>query len=676
VVDAIDHYSPHSRNVPTFVRQDGFIGRGNVQFPFPVPVAYPHDRSKAGFGSLILTREAVDSVAGSLAGHFTWIDWSVVVGYLVVTTLIGGALAGKQATIRDFFLGGRKLPWYAVAGSIVATEISAVTFVSVPYVVFKPGGNLTYLQICLFGSLFARLIVGYVLVPAYYQREIYSPYDYMGHQLGSKVRSVTTALFCLSGMLAQSARVYLTAVVLQLILADPLAHLSSVLYVSPMTLSIWIIGVVAIGWTLMGGITTVIWTDLILFIVFLCGAFIALGVVIYELPGGLAEIFSVGANAGKFQFFDFDLSPFKPYTIWTAAIASTWSMTGAFGTDQLIAQRMFCCKGPKQARLAIISSVAGQIIAAVVMLVGVGLYAYYLRQPLTGEALLAYQEKGDRIFPIFILSVIPTGLTGLIIAGVFAAAISSLDSILAALSQTTISAFYLPWRQRRTAQCVDRNRKVSERETHDGHTVFVSRLFVFFWGIVLCLTAQLAAVASQRYESILDLALAMAGYAGGALLAGFLLAFLKLNIDGRGYCFSAPLSLFVVFAVVWHQPWAHAVCWVGCVALLITWLVALIRSRNDVSPRDGLKTLYLLIGIVLCLWLSYFGYWPGPVHLQTGEPTIQTIAWPWYAPIGSTVAFVLGYLLARPKQGHDDGAFVDGKIAGKTIPAIEIRTSS
>ncbi|NLX23955.1 MAG: hypothetical protein GXY55_20070 [Phycisphaerae bacterium] len=608
------------------------------------------------------------SEAGSLAGHFTWIDWMVVFGYLALTTVIGGALAGKQATIRDFFLGGRKLPWYAVSGSIIATEISALTFVGVPFVVFKDGGNFTYLQLGVFGSFFARLIVGFVLVPAYYKREIYSPYDYMGNQLGSSVRSVTTALFALGGILSQSARVYLTAVVLNLILRDPLSQLAAWSGISPLAWSIWIIGVVAILWTIMGGITTVIWTDLILFLVFLLGAVVALVFVIHGLPGGLREMLSVGYDAGKFQFFDFDTSPLKAYTIWTAAIASTWGGLGAYGTDQLLAQRMFCCKGPKQARLAIIVSSAGQLITFTVMLVGVGLFAYYQRSPLVGDALAAYEMKGENIFPIFILSVIPTGLTGLIIAGVFAAAISSLDSILAALAQTVMSAFYLPYRKR----AVERRRGTAlhpdDPEEH-RHTVAVSRIFVIFWGVVLCLMAQLADVISQNYPSILDLGLAMAGYAGGALLAGFLLAFLRLGIDGRGYIWSAPLSVLAVFALVWHYPWTHIVCWVGGGILLLIWLWPMMREAMllpDVQDdreqrrrmialmvRDWPQTLILIAGIALMLLINYHGYWEGPPNAETGAPTYLTVAWPWYAPLGSTVAFVWGFLLARRKADED-----------------------
>lgn len=616
----------------------------------------------------------------SLSAQFTWIDWLVVVGYLGFTTWLGARMAGRQATIRDFFLGGRKLPWYAVSGSIIATEISALTFIGVPFVVFSPGGNFTYLQLGVFGSFFARIIVGYWLVPAYYKREIYSPYDYMGNQLGGGVRSMTTVLFALGGMLAQSARVYLTAEVLIVVMNDQLDWLSSTLGLNPLAWAIILIAVVSVGWTLIGGITTVIWTDVILFLCFLIGAMVALGTVAANLDGGIAEMFRAGWQAkdagswGKFTFFDFSTSPLRSYTIWTAVIASTWGGLGAYGTDQLLAQRMFCCKDTRDARWAIISSTISQIVTLTVMLVGVGLYAYYQSHPLAGEAKAIFEGKGDRIFPIFIVQVIPRGLKGLIIAAVFAAAISSLMGILTALSQTVMSAFYNPLRERLlrargvevslSGASVEELTGKHEATAEDRRSVLVGRLLVLFWGVVLSLMAYLARVASEFYPSILDLGLAMAGYVGGALLAGFALSFLPLKIDGRGFMYSGPLSAVCVFATVWHQPWTHAACWAFAGGFLIVWIWNLINEtpttvmRADDEPRNrgaptpvlsnGPQTLILTVGVALMLWLNYYGYWessPAPGQ----EASILTIAWPWYAPLGSTVAFVWGYLLARHK---------------------------
>ncbi len=591
----------------------------------------------------------------SLSSQFTWVDWLIVVGYLVFTTWLGARMAGKQTTIRDFFLGGRKLPWYAVCGSIIATEISAVTFLIVPFIVFRPEGNFTYLQLGIFGSFLARVIVGYLLVPAYYEREIYSPYDYMGNKLGGHVRGMTTVLFALSGMLAQSARVYLTAEILVVVLRDQLESLSETLGLYPLAWAVMMIAVVAIAWTLIGGIATVVWTDAILFLVFLIGATVALCTVAGEIDGGLGEMFRAGFSAkesgswGKFTFFDFDTHPTKLYTIWTAVIASTWGGLGAYGTDQLLAQRMFCCKNQREARWAIITSASSQLVTITVALVGVGLYAYYQAKPLTGEALEIYQEKGDRIFPIFIVQVIPVGLKGLIIAGVFAAAVSSLTSILAALSQTIMSAFYIPLRERflskrRVFASEDAGAVSTDSAAEDRRSVLVGRLLVLFWGVVLAAMAFLSAAASEHYPSILDLALSMAGYAGGALLAGFALSFLPLNIDGRGFMYSGPLSVMCVFAMKWGQDWTHVICWVFAVILLLVWVWQLMKE-----PGDWPKTLFVAAGLALMLWVNYYGHWEGQPDAD-GNPTYRTVSWPWQIPVGSTIAFVWGYLLARRRS--------------------------
>jgi len=630
----------------------------------------------------------IEPILASLSSQFTWVDWSIVAAYLVFTTWLGTAMAGKQASIRDFFLGGRKLPWFAVSGSIIATEISAVTFVIVPFIVFKPEGNFTYLQLGVFGSLFARILVGYILVPAYYQREIYSPYDYMGHKLGGRVRGMTTALFALSGILAQSGRVYLTAEILNVVMHDQLVALSQQLHVgfSPLGWAILFIAIVAVAWTLIGGIATVIWTDAILFLVFLIGAVVALVTIGIELPGGLAEMFRVGWAAkdsgawGKFTFFDFDVSPIRTYTIWTAVIATTWGGLGAYGTDQLLAQRMFCCKNQRDARWAIIASAASQIVTITVAFVGVGLFAYYSQNPtqemldatkdvarhpdypmLAGEALKHYEEKGDRIFPVFVVEAIPRGLKGLIIAGIFAAAVSSLTSILAALSQTIMTAFYNPLRERIRQQ---RGLVAGSEAAEDRHAVFVGRMLILFWGVALAAMAFLAEVISREYPSILDMVLALASYAGGALLAGFALAFLPLKIDGRGFMYSGPLSVFCIFAVVWHQPWTHGVCWAGAIVLVAIWTWNLITEAQTVAQlsewtdqkrralvlltRDWPQTVILLAGVAMMLWLNYAGYWESePGADGTTKPLV--LAWPWYTPFGSLVAFIWGYLLARRK---------------------------
>jgi len=636
------------------------------------------------------------SLLASLGHRFTWIDWLVVVFYLAFTTWLGARKAGRQATIRDFFLGGRRLPWWAVSGSIVATEVSALTFVSVPWVVFQPGGNLTYLQLGIIGSTLARVIVGYVLVPAYYEREIYSPYDYMGHRLGSRVRSMTSSLFILGGLLGQSARVYLTALVISVVLHDQLAVLSARLGGDELVWAIVIMAVVSITWTLIGGITTVIWTDVLLFMVFLVGAFLALGCVIFALDGGLPQLFREGWAAkqsgvpwaawgqpaasgswGKFTFFDFSASPLKAYTFWAALIASTWGGLGAYGTDQLMAQRMFCCRSPQDARRAIIWSSVAQVVTITVAMVGVGLFVYYQHHvpSVAAQALLAHRADGDRIFPVFVVEVVPVGLKGLIIAAIFAAAISSVMGILTALSQTVMATFYHPlraawhrWRGVREADQGAASPLSGDPPDERGQRrhVLVGRLLVVGCGVCLCLLAYGAQYAAARYKALLDLGLALAGYTGGGLLAGFALSFLPLRIDGRGYLFSAPLSVLTIFALAWHRneavpwylDWSLLTCLTVAAGLLTAWLVGL-GSRGDGVAGSGRpvlpvvwQTLLLVVGLAGVMVLNLYGHWGhGPAD-RFGNPTTLNLAWPWYVPIGSLVAGLWGYLLAsrRPAE--------------------------
>ncbi|MFG0320689.1 MAG: hypothetical protein ACF8XB_25675 [Planctomycetota bacterium JB042] len=562
------------------------------------------------------------------AAQLTALDWGVMLAYFVATTWIGARLAGEQATIRDFFLGGRKLPWPAVAGSIVATEISAVTFVSVPFVVFRDGGDFTYLQLGVIGSLLARLVVGYVLVPAYYRREIFSPYDYMGNRLGPGVRRVTTALFSLGGILAQSARVYLTAIVLELLLAESVyGPLEAATGISTLAWAIGTIGVVAIAWTLLGGISTVIWTDVALFLVFLGGAVAAIVVIALRLDGGFAEIVDVGRAAGKFRFLDAAPDPTKTYTIWTAAIASTWFMTGIFGTDQLMAQRMFCCRSERDARKAIVASWLGNGVTATVMLVGVGLFAFYRAYPMEGETAALFAANPERIFPIFILEEIPPGLTGLILAGIFAAAISSLDSILAALSQTTMSAFVLR----------DGDAAAATEDDERRHVRW-SRLLVIGWGLALCGAALVAEKVHAFYPSLLDLALALAAYTAGGLLAGFLLAFLPLRTDGTGFLWSAPLSVLLVLALVWPQTWATWVLAAGAAVAIGTWLVV---GRRRVERGFATKTALLVLALAVLFVVQREASFP------TEDGGTARIAFPWCAPAGTVYALVLALLLGN-----------------------------
>lgn len=559
-----------------------------------------------------------------LGGSFGALDWLILAALLVGLTLLSRSLSRRQKTERDYFGGSRSLPWYAVAASLVATEISAVTYISLPSIVHRPGGNLTYLQIGLFGYVAARLLVARYLVPAYYRYDVMSPYDLIERRLGGSgaaVRKTATGLFWLGGVLAQSARVYLSAVVLGVLLHRELAWLESATGLPPHVAAVAAVIAIAILWTWLGGIAAVVWTDAALFLLFLVGVAVSLGVVVWEIEAGVSTTLAAAWTEGKFTLFDLSASLSTPYTLWAALIGATVGGFAAFGTDQLMAQRIFCCRSARDAQRAVVASSVSVLVSFAFALVGIGLWAYYEQLPLQGVAAEMVAEQPDRVFAVFAVEAVAVGLKGLVVAGALAAAVSSLDSILAALAQTTSSLLGPRWRREGSLR--------------------LPRLLVLGWGLVLGVTSLLMDEVAARYDALLDLALAMAGYTGGALMAAVVLALAPCGRDGRGFLWSGPLSVLAVFAVAWHQPVAGWICLLGGGVLLGIWL------RSDGRGRFS-GGLLLLAGVALVLALWRWAEGPG------GE----LLAWPWYVPLGASVAWLWGLGLSGrnespPSPGRD-----------------------
>ena len=430
---------------------------------------------------------------------FSAIDWTIVGLYIAITTWIGHRLKGRQESTHDFFLGGRNIPWYAVSASIIATTISAVTFIGVPAIAFAVGGNFTYLQLAL-GGIIARLLIARYLLPRYYEQEYYSPYDFMSDRLGPVVGRVTAGLFMVGGVLGQSVRVYATALVIELLTGWSMGQ------------SILVIAAFAILWTWMGGVAAVIWTDFVQFFVLVLGAIGALVVILTTLPDGWNTLQTGGSVAGKFELLDFTTDPRIAFTFWAALIALPFQGVAVYGTDHLFTQRLMCCRNAVEARKALLWSIVGECIPALMLLVGVGLFAFYNLYPLDPSLATLVEEKGDRIFPVFILNEMPVGMKGLLIAGVLSAAISSLDSILAALSQISVTMFYRPFV------------KTGEGEMH---YLAASRVLVIFWGVLLAVTAwQL----SQSQGDLITLAFSMTTYTLGPMLGLFILSLLSTRL--------------------------------------------------------------------------------------------------------------------------------------------------
>lgn len=466
---------------------------------------------------------------------FTPLDWFVVLFYLLLTTWVGHRLSGKQATIKDFFLGGKTLPWWAVTGSIIATEISALTFIGVPGSIYALKGDWTYLQWGI-GSILARIAVAYWLVPLYFEKNIFSPYDFIGERLGESIRRLVTFLFSLGAILGQSVRVLVTAIILHTVIPS---------------LSVWasigIIGAIALCWTWMGGMRTVIWTDVMQFALFVSGGLIALGVLLWRLGGweevtALNHIVVDNTPLDKLRWLDLT-SPFErpevEYTLWIALFAMPFQNFTAFGLDQLNTQRLFCCKNKQDARKAMCASSLSIAITLLMLAVGSALFAWYQTHPPLPAHAHRFLQNSNTVFPTWIVSELPAGLSGLILAGAFAAAISSLDSILAALSQTSLSILF--------------GRKRLEEASHSQTMLLASRIAVIAWSVILTLASLLLYALYLRNEDsdLIRLAFGMVAYTYGPLLGILLAALFPQYIARKGLIIGTLLSISVV---AWMRP--------------------------------------------------------------------------------------------------------------------------
>lgn len=565
---------------------------------------------------------------GMPTAAFGWIDWAIVAAYFVVTTVVGAKLSGKQATIRDFFLGGRKLPWWAVSGSIVAAEISAATFIAVPAISYAAGGDFTYLQLGI-GAIIARIVIGLYFVPRFYEREIYSPYDFMGHQLGPRVRSATTLLFFVGGTLGQGARILITAFLLREVAGVEIAT------------AILCISVFGVAWAFIGGITTVIWTDVAQFVILMIGALAALVFAVYSVDGGADEVLRIARETDKLNVIDARWNLALNYSLWVGLLSMPFLNVAAFGLDQSIAQRMFCCKTPRQATIAIIASSLGQTVAVLMLFVGVSIFAYFVHHPPTADEATRIADDATSVFPVYIVRAVPTGLRGLLVAAIFAASMCS--SALSALSQSTMSAFREP-----VIQLCRRVGLVRGRAPGD---VALSRVLIVFWGVVLALVAVACIPIRKHYPNAIDLVLNVVAYTYGPMLGIFLLAFFPIGRDDAGLMWAVPLAMLAVFGFTVHGsinltmlgidgdlPWADWVVWAGSGAAL---LMALLRFRDDL-PRIAVITLAALA--IVMLHHARAGIRPD------GGPIFPSPYWAY--PVGTMVTLFVGWGLGRPRRGR------------------------
>src|SRR5579864_6957721 len=468
------------------------------------------------------------------------LDFAIIAVYLVGITLFGIHFRKRQHTLRDYFLAGRDVPWWAIALSIVAAETSTLTIISIPGLAYDT--NMTFLQVVM-GYLVGRVIISFVLLPHYFRGDLYTAYQLIERRFGPNLRSVTSGLFLLTRAAAEGVRVYAVSIVISIALGT--GEVASIAIITALTLI----------YTFEGGLAAVIWTDVVQTGIYVGGTLIGLVTILHLVPGGWTAIHSAAAAAGKFRVFDFTGSVWIPYTFWAGLIGGTFFTTASHGTDQLIVQRLLAARGQKQSTMALLSSGLATLFQfSLFLTVGVMLWAYY-RVP------SATFGRADRIYPTFIVSHMPHGISGLLIAAVLAAAMSNLSAALNSLSSSAIMDFYARFRPQ-----ADEKKKMQ-----------LSRLATVLWALVLF---GLAVIALHKAGRVVEVGLQIASVAYGALLGAFLLGVLTRKANQTG-AMLGMLCGFCVELYLWlgtRIPWTWWVMIGTSVTFAIGWLMSLLTA--------------------------------------------------------------------------------------------------
>ncbi|RMG52851.1 MAG: hypothetical protein D6723_08180 [Acidobacteria bacterium] len=463
------------------------------------------------------------------------VDIAIIVLYLLGVVALGSSFRRRQRDVRDYFLGRRDLPWWAIMGSIVATETSTLTFIGVPALAFAT--NFAFIQLVL-GYLVGRLIVVLVLIPSYFRGQLLTAYQLLRHRFGLVAERSASALFLVTRTLADGVRLFATALVLVVMLN--LNEFEAIIIIAAAT----------VVYCYLGGMRAIIWTDVVQLLIYLAGALVAATILIDDVPGGWAEILRLGHEHGKWQWVNWRFDLTETYTFWSGLVGGAFFTTATHGTDQLMVQRYLCARSRRQATLALLFS--GVVIAIQFLLfltIGVMLFAYYTHFPPPQPF-----DQPDKVFPHFLVTALPPGIRGVVIAGVFAAAMSTLSSSLNSLAASSVEDFYRPLRG----------------DKPESHYLRVARGVTILWALVELVVAWLA----RRVPSVLEAGLAIAGFTNGSMLGLFLLGVLAPGIGQTAGLIGMAIGLGVMLivahtSVAW--PWYVLV---GSVVTFVTGLAA------------------------------------------------------------------------------------------------------
>jgi solute:Na+ symporter, SSS family len=473
------------------------------------------------------------------------LDLTIIAVYLAGVTGLGLWLGRGQRTAADYLLGDRNLPWGAVLLSIVATETSTVTFLSIPGIAFAQNGDMRFLQLTI-GYIAGRFVIVFLFLPHYFQGELYTAYDVLHRRFGGGARRVASLLFLATRNLADGLRLFLTALVLQKVLGLNLE------------LSVVVLGVLTIAYTFAGGMRSVVWNDCLQFFVYIGGAILAGAVLLRLIPGGWEQLVEFGREQEKFRLFDFSFDLTERYTCAAGLLGGLFLSLATHGTDQLMVQRYLAARGLRDAAKALMAS--GFVVCAqfaLFLLLGVGLACYYSLHPAETP------QRNDEAFARFLIAHMPPGVLGVTLAAVFAAAMSTLSSSLNSSAAAAVNDFYAPWRGEKSPQRLLR----------------ASRVFTVLFGVV-----QIGVGIAGQFlvQSVIDNVLAIASFTSGVVLGVFFLGVLTRRVSQTAALAGllAGLALMTGIALGTKIAWP----WYALIGSGTTFLVGVAASA--VWPRD------------------------------------------------------------------------------------------
>ncbi|MEO7652332.1 MAG: sodium:solute symporter [Bryobacteraceae bacterium] len=486
-----------------------------------------------------------------------YFDLAIVALYLIGITIFGARFRHGQRSLKDYFLGGRTAPWWAISLSIVSAETSTLTIIGTPALSY--GGNLGFLQI-VFGYLLARVVISLLLLPHYFRGEMFTAYELMRRRFGERIRALTAGTFLVARALAEGVRVFAISLVISIVLDT--GEIASIVLIVALTLF----------YTFEGGMTAVIWTDVIQMTLYVLGAILSLVVILQKVPGGWAHVVAVAEPLGKFQIFDFRFaftSEFfsRTYTFWAGILGGCFLTTASHGTDQLMVQRLLSARNEAESRKALLASWIVIFFQFSLFLgIGIILFVFY------SDSHLAPPRPADRIYPQFIWQYLPTGAAGLIIAAILAAAMANISAALNSLASTSVVDFIKPMMAARGVVL------------EESRALRFARIATLGWGVVLLGIGILA----RQWGSVLEAGLAIASIPFGALLGVFLLGVLTKSVQEN----HAIVGLVTGLATMTFVRFGTSIAWTwyvligSCVTFGVGCLAAGLFRNHAAGGRD------------------------------------------------------------------------------------------